>query len=34
MPFANPVSTAFCIQALAMWEQYRTGAVPAGRPSN
>jgi hypothetical protein len=25
MPFANPVSTAFCVQALAMWEQYRAG---------
>jgi len=25
MPFANPVSTAFCLQALEMWEQYRAG---------
>jgi hypothetical protein len=25
MPFANPVSTAFCLQALVMWEQYRAG---------
>jgi hypothetical protein len=22
----NPVSTAFCMQALEMWEQHRTGA--------
>ncbi len=30
LPFANPVSTAFCVQALAMWEQYRrSGARPA-----
>jgi hypothetical protein len=29
-PFVNPVSTAFCLQALWMWEQYRSGgALPA-----
>jgi hypothetical protein len=26
LPFMNPVSTAFCMQALEMWEQHRTGA--------
>jgi hypothetical protein len=26
LPFMNPVSTAFCMQALDMWEQHRTGA--------
>jgi hypothetical protein len=26
MPFANPASTAFSVQALAMWEQYQQGA--------
>jgi hypothetical protein len=25
-PYMNPVSTAFCMQALALWEQHRTGA--------
>ncbi len=25
--FANPVSTAFCLQALAMWEEYRSGGL-------
>ena len=25
LPFANPVSTAFCLQALALWEQHRSG---------
>jgi hypothetical protein len=25
MPFANPVSTAFCLQALAQWRQYEAG---------
>jgi hypothetical protein len=25
LPFMNPVSTAFCMQALEMWEQHRTG---------
>jgi len=28
-PFANPVSTAFCSQALAMWDRYRAG-TPVG----
>jgi hypothetical protein len=27
MPFVNPVSTAFAIQALAMWREYQDGAV-------
>ncbi len=27
MPFVNPVSTAFAIQALAMWQEYQDGAV-------
>jgi hypothetical protein len=26
LPFMNPVSTAFCMQALEMWEQHRAGA--------
>ncbi len=26
LPFANPVSTAFCAQALDLWEQHRAGA--------
>ena len=30
MPFVNPVSTAFCAQALDMWQQHRRGA-PAPR---
>ena len=25
LPFVNPVSTAFCLQALDMWEQYQAG---------
>jgi hypothetical protein len=25
LPFMNPVSTAFCLQALALWEQHRAG---------
>jgi hypothetical protein len=28
-PFANPVSTAFCVQALEMWRQYRNGEFRA-----
>jgi hypothetical protein len=28
-PFANPVSTAFCVQALEMWRQYRRGEFRA-----
>ncbi len=27
MPFVNPVSTAFAVQALAMWREYQDGAV-------
>ncbi len=30
MPFVNPVSTAFAIQALAMWQEYRNGGVQTG----
>jgi hypothetical protein len=26
-PFANPVSTAFCSQALAMWDDYKRGSL-------
>lgn len=26
-PFVNPVSTAFCVQALTLWEQYQTGQM-------
>lgn len=29
MPFANPVSTAFCMQALALWDDYRGGRTLA-----
>lgn len=29
MAFANPVSTAFCVQALAMWDDYRAGRLDA-----
>ncbi|MDX2152949.1 MAG: hypothetical protein SFV54_19560 [Bryobacteraceae bacterium] len=29
MPFANPVSTAFCSQALALWEQKEAGRLEA-----
>ena len=25
MPYVNPVSTAFSLQALALWEQHRAG---------
>ena len=25
LPFANPVSTAFCVQALALWQDRRSG---------
>jgi hypothetical protein len=29
LPFVNPVSTSFCAQALAMWNDYQTGnALP------
>ena len=26
MPFSNPVSTAFCAQALALWHDHQSGA--------
>jgi len=26
LPFVNPVSTAFCVQALALWDEHRKGA--------
>ncbi|MCP5110729.1 MAG: hypothetical protein GY953_07840, partial [bacterium] len=29
MPYVNPVSTAFCLQALLMWEQYERGQFRA-----
>jgi hypothetical protein len=29
LPFVNPVSTGFGLQALAMWEQHRSGALAA-----
>jgi hypothetical protein len=25
LPFANPVSTAFCVQALALWDDHAAG---------
>lgn len=28
MPFVNPASTAFALQALAMWQEYQDGAAP------
>jgi hypothetical protein len=28
-PFVNPVSTAFCVQALTMWEEYKGGRLAA-----
>jgi hypothetical protein len=27
LPYVNPVSTGFCLQALALWEEHRTGGV-------
>jgi hypothetical protein len=30
LPYVNPVSTAFCLQALDMWEQYQAGNL--GKP--
>ncbi len=30
LPFANPVSTAFAVQAALMWEQWRAGALSTG----
>lgn len=32
MPFVNPVSTAFCLQALALWEDRQQGAMRLLRP--
>ena len=29
LPFVNPVSTAFCVQALSMWRQYKAGELRA-----
>jgi hypothetical protein len=29
LPFANPVSTAFAVQAACLWDQWRTGAFRA-----
>ena len=28
LPFMNPVSTAFCVHALALWQDHKTGRVP------
>ena len=28
LPFMNPVSTAFCVQALALWQDRKSGRVP------
>jgi hypothetical protein len=28
LPYMNPVSTAFCVQALAQWRQYAAGSFP------
>jgi len=33
LPFVNPVSTAFCMQALTMWNDRRSNAVEARRQS-
>jgi hypothetical protein len=33
MPFINPVSTAFCVQALAMWEDRKAGRPQLSRQS-
>ncbi len=33
LPYVNPVSTAFCMQALAMWNDYRAGALTPNRAS-
>lgn len=33
LPFVNPVSTAFCVQALVMWEQYKAHRLHADRRS-
>ena len=31
LPFVNPVSTAFCVQALALWEDRKNGTFQARR---
>jgi hypothetical protein len=31
VPFVNPVSTAFCVQALALWSDRREGVLPVAR---
>lgn len=31
LPFVNPVSTAFCLQALALWSDYQNGTLNAPR---
>ena len=31
MPFVNPVSTAFCVQALAWWDDRKSNALQARR---
>lgn len=31
LPFVNPASTAFCVQALALWSDYRNGTLNAPR---
>ena len=33
LPFANPASTAFCLQALQMWRQYQAGEFRADLPA-
>ncbi|MDP8981310.1 MAG: hypothetical protein M3O35_12055 [Acidobacteriota bacterium] len=33
LPYVNPVSTAFCMQALAMWNDHRAGVLTADRHS-
>jgi len=33
LPFVNPVSTAFCLQALALWSDYQNGTLNARRQS-
>ena len=33
LPYVNPVSTAFCAQALAMWSDHRAGALTPDRRS-
>lgn len=33
MPFVNPVSTAFCAQALAMWDDRQSGVLSAKPPA-